>query len=136
MAWVTPKTNWNTNDFYNFTDFNRVESNTIEICDFVDSFDFRPQIGSTKTDWDNKDIPFFDDLNRIEQNIAIIRNTSSAPEGWTAPKTNWNSLDGFDFNDANRLERNLVQLYDMFANIKKAVLFCGTFSCGGGNTAL
>lgn len=28
MEWISPKTNWNSEDYYNFEDLNRVENNT------------------------------------------------------------------------------------------------------------
>ena len=136
MSWIEPKTNWTEEDYYNFDDLNRVESNTEYLVDLVETYSTRPNIGDTKTDWGITDFPFADDIGRAETNIDLIRQQTYTPLDWTPAKLDWSTLDGFGYEEANRLERNLVALYVMINLIKESLLYCGTFSCGQGNTEL
>lgn len=135
MAWETPKTNWNNNDYYNAEDLNRVENNINEILNILSDYGVSLAL-TTITDRDNTDIEFFDSLNRVENNILSIKNSIYQPVNWITPATDWKSLDIFDYTDANRLENNLLALYILINNILNNLLYSGTFSCGQDSTYL
>lgn len=136
MPWQTPKTDWDSNDYFNFDDMNRVEGNTEALADLIDTYAARPDIGTVVDNRDNTSFDFYDSLNRIEGNIEIIKNAAYEPVEWIAPKTNWISLDPFGYVDANRLEGNLQALYTLVNNIINYLQYCGTFTCGQDNTYL
>lgn len=128
--WQTPKTDWTTFDYYNFSDLNRVENNSEYIATLIGTYGTTPTLTGVKTDRDNTRIEFYDDLNRIEGNIQTLCNTAGTPLVWTTPKTTWVSLDSFNNVDAIRLENNLLQLKNMVENIIAELRYCGAFICG------
>jgi len=130
MAWINPKIDWNTSDYYNIVDINRVENNTDYIADYIEIYALRPSVSTIKTDWNNTEFPFFDELNRIENNIEVIKNSMATPTGWTTSKVDWLSLNIYV--DANRLENNLSLLKTMSEAINDGFLSCGSFVCGEG----
>ena len=114
MAWQTPKTDWDTSDYYNYSDLNRVENNTSEIADLIATYATRPGIVSTNTSRTKTSIEYYDSLNRIENNISLLKDAITEPENWETLKTDWVSVvEIFDYSDANRLENNLSELYTL-----------------------
>lgn len=130
MPWVTPKTDWTTDDYYNFQDLNRVEGNIDALADLIATYATRPGVVGVLTSRDMSSIEFFDSLNCIENNLIILANASYQPPGWVTAKTNWASLDPFGFVDANRLESNLQNLLTLINNIKASFIYAGTFAAG------
>lgn len=129
MAWMEPKTDWNSNDTYNFTDLNRVENNTAEVAAFLESIQYQIPIQTIVSDRDKTSIDYISDINRIEDNIEQIKNAFITPPGYQQKKT-WAVGMGFDYRDANRLERNLQLLYEWAHLAKENLKYCGTFYCG------
>jgi hypothetical protein len=126
MDWITPKTNWTKDDYYNATDLNRVENNTKVIADMLGI-----AISTIITDRNYTSLEFYDSLNRIEANIEALHTLSMA---WTTMKTSWknDNEQKFNYEDANRLEINLLNLYTILYNNLKARKYCGQTICGGG----
>lgn len=130
MAWITPKTDWTSTDYYNYDDLNRVESNCQEIENLISTYSVAPTI-TVKTDRDNTRIEYYENLDTIESNILALRTSTAEPSGWIAPKTNWQSVRGsFSYTDANRLESNVSALYAMINNIIAELEYCGSLRCG------
>ncbi|MHB8077422.1 hypothetical protein [Desulfosporosinus fructosivorans] len=135
MAWQTPKTSWWKDDYYNFGDLNRVESNTQELITIMQG-NFTPPVLTVVTNRDITRIEFYDELNRIEGNILAIRNALYEPPGWITPVTDWFSLKSFGYIEANRLESNLLALYTLLQNIQNYFQYSGVPTCGQDNTFL
>lgn len=137
MAWIPP-VEFNSDEYYNFSDLNRVDNNTQYIYDLLLSLGYKPSISGISTSRDNLSLTFYDDFNRIEGNIKSLADNSYVPLEWIEPVLTWVSVSSnFDFNDANRLESNLLALKTMIDNIVESLLFCGdaqTAICGKGNT--
>lgn len=129
MAWVEPKTDWAPDDYYNYGDLNRVETNTAHLASLLEQLG-QPVPLTYITNRDRRRFEFFDSLNRIESNIKALADNFYAPEGWEQPKTTWASLQRFDYRDANRLEHNLLLLYELIQNVIENMKYCGTFTCG------
>lgn len=130
MAWITPKTNWTTSDYYNFGDLNRVENNSDYLATLIGTYAATPILTGITTTRDNTRIEYYDNLNRVEGNIEILETAAGTPLIWDNPKTTWVSLEAFDNLDAIRLEDNLLQLKNMIDNIISELRFCGAFICG------
>ena len=130
MAWIAPKIDWDSADYYNFADLNRVENNTDFLATLLGTYGTTPTLIGVTTSRDNTNIEFYDDLNRIENNILIIKNYSGTPIIWITPKTTWVTLDSFGYTDANRLEQNISELYNVINNIILELEHCGSFTCG------
>jgi hypothetical protein len=140
VSYVTPKLNWGI-EFYNFSDFNRVENNTIETSNLLNSNGYKCTLGSTITNRTNVSLDFYDSLNRIENNVSLLQQALGyLPAGWITPVTSWSYNMPFDFNTANRLENDIDFLYTMVNNISNyfnyAGQFGGTYYCGQDNTYL
>ena len=135
-SWTTPITNWNSSNYYNFGDLDRVEENTEYLKDEWENIGY--SIGTTtfKYPRTNSTIDFYDDLNRVENNILALGTGSFIPSPWITPVTDWVTGNSFDFNDANRLEKNLNSLYDSLNNVKDSLMPTGhpLLICGKGNT--
>jgi hypothetical protein len=137
-SWTTPVTDWDSADYYNFGDLNRVESNTEYVYDqlvFMGYISSALTLVKTRT---NTYLEYYDSLNRIENNMLTLKNSSYEPLGWITPITNWVSVtDIFDYTDANRLESNILALKEMMDGIISNILYCGDAQasiCGKGNT--
>jgi hypothetical protein len=131
MAWITAKTDWNVDDYYNFDDLNRVENNTDYIYDELVNLGYSPTLSTINTSRTKSSIDYYDDINRIESNIKALADASYDPLGWLEPETDWISVyKVFDYNDANRLESNLVNLKSMIENIDAELEYCGIIISG------
>lgn len=128
MGWLPPKTDWNSNDYYNFEDLNRVENNTQIVAGLVKLFYAIPDL-ETNTNRDMSSIEFAESLNRIENNIKILGEKRILP-GWISPKIDWEYNQGFSYVDANRLERNLELLYKHYKENSGLFKYCGAYTCG------
>lgn len=128
MGWIPPKTDWNSQDYYNFYDLNRVESNTQIIVDLLRLFDTNVNLDINKNR-DMKTIEFADSINRIEGNIELLRQRYT-PLGWEESKLDWLWDDPFSYKDANRLERNLFALYRHYKGNLDNRRHCGAYTCG------
>ncbi|EJW14278.1 hypothetical protein M5X00_31800 [Paenibacillus alvei] len=126
--WIEPKTEWAPNDFYNFEDLNRVESNTKEIALLIGYFGGTPQL-DVVTNRDMKRIEFADSLNRIESNVFKLQQRYK-PAGWISNKLDWKSNDPFDYKDAARLENNLALLHFYYQGNIDNFRYCGAYICG------
>lgn len=130
MDWITPKIDWNGNDFFNFEDTNRIENNAGVVKDLIAFLEGNFNLEQLKTDRNMISIEFADSLNRIERTIEKLKNEFYAPIGWQECKTNWKAGDSFSYIDANRLEKNLKILYELAKCTTDNLKYCGTFSCG------
>ena len=87
MSWQTPKTDWNSTDYVNASDFNRIEENTQDIADLIGTYKATPSLTGVKTDWANTDFPYYDQLNKIESNIETCGLSHGKPTEWISTKT-------------------------------------------------
>lgn len=131
MAWIPAKTDWTADDFYNYSDLNRVENNTDYIKSALQSLGYTPILSSINTARTKASIDYYDDINRVESNIKALADASYEPLSWLTPELDWISVyKVFDYEDANRLESNLVNLKAMVENISEEIRYCGTYYCG------
>lgn len=128
MEWIVPKIDWESKDFYNYEDLNRVENNIQVISYLINTYitdvNLKLEIHNIKS------FPFPDILNRIENNINILKVMFHTPLIWEENKTNWRYGDGFSYKDAHRLENNLLHLYLLLKNTIDTFAFCGPLNCG------
>ena len=122
--WITPKTDWTADDNYNYTDLNRVESNTDVICDLLAQFD---EILSliTKSDRTMSNIEYWSSLERVDGNIRQLAERHT-PNNWIDHPLN----KPINNNDANRWEINLLELYKYYNGNLGLRPYCGMITCG------
>jgi len=131
MPWIQPKTDWTSEDDYNFPDMDRVENNTQVVKETLEELQGPVELGDIVTGRNMLDIDFDDDLNRIEGNIAALAAAFYEPVGWQTPKTDWQGgVSRFSYLDAIRLELNLKLLYELITITLENLNYCGEFYCG------
>lgn len=106
----TAKTDWTSEDYYNYDDLNRVESMTSTLSDKYKTFHAVDLLLAINISRSASSIEFADGLNRIERNILSIASALNKEADLITPKTSWFYNNPFSFEDANRLEKNLVLL--------------------------
>jgi hypothetical protein len=127
---INPKTDWTSEDYYNFEDLNRVEVNIKFVAEYLKSIDYNIPLQEIIIDRGMETIDFLSSINRVENNLESIRSKMEIiPPEYGFMKI-WTNRMGFDFTDANRYERNLELLYLWATRIFDSYRYCGTFSCG------
>lgn len=125
-TWSTPRTNWNSEDYFNVVDRNRIEGNTDYVADLVSVWGNKPSVVNIKTDWAINDFGFYDDILKIETNINVIKDYMATPNGYIDPVS---SLP-LDYNRLNIIENDLILLKTMTERIEQQFLYIGQFVCG------
>lgn len=126
---ITPKTDWTSDDYYNFQDLNRVEKNIQIVANYLKSIDYEIPLEDIVTNRDMMSIDFVSSINRIERNLDSIRKNMIIPPGYEEMKI-WTNNMGFSYEDANRYEKNLELLYLWATRIYESYKYCGEFYCG------
>lgn len=127
---IPGKTNWTSEDYYNFEDLNRVEANTQFVVEYLESIDYNIPTVEIVTSRGMESIDFISSINRIESNLESIRSEMDIlPPNYGTMKI-WTNKIGFSFEDANRYERNLELLYFWAQKIFDGYRYCGEFICG------
>jgi hypothetical protein len=131
MPWIPPKTDWTSEDDFNYFDMNRVENNTEAVKEALEQLQGPVQLDDIVTDREMLAIDFDDDFNRIESNIATLAAAFYEPMGWQDPKMDWQGgVSRFSYLDAIRLELNLKLLYELITITLENLNYCGEFYCG------
>ena len=126
MAWITPITNWTSQNYFNYADWNRIENNCAVLATLLQTCGYNVVLTTITNRVDGSTLDFYDSLNRIEGNILALYNCfSSPPAGWVAPKTAWSYDQAFSFSDTNRIEGNELALYNQTNGIIQEYIVCG-----------
>lgn len=111
MAWITPKTNWISTDYFNIGDYNRIKSNLIWLQGMINQVYPDISIAEMGSDKTYSDYIYADEFNLFETNLAAMKN-------WIAPMGIGN---GFlysenaptpDYNELNRIENAILTMYN------------------------
>lgn len=129
MAWITPKFDWTSADYLNVADFNRIENNTQEVANYLNSIQYVIPALTVVTNRTNTYSDYISSINRIEQNLEKIRTNFITPPGYGATEV-WVVRKGLDFTDVNRLEYNLKLLMDYGLLVFQSFRHCGAYTCG------
>ena len=122
MKWVTPKTDWTADDYFNVADWDRIRGN-LEflhdfVCNFFSRFDIAPTATKTVKSW-----LYASDLNAIESNLEIINNLSVRIDiGET--KTFVDNGHSIDYVELNRIERACLEIYEKSHEYINRYYFC------------
>lgn len=109
--WKEPKTDWETGDFFNVEDYNRIKGNLNEIRSQAlilwPDFPFE-EMGDDKT---YQDYSFYaDEINRFESNVdAICAGTFPFPVG--SRKMYYDNQPFIDWRELNRIEEACRLIY-------------------------
>lgn len=130
MPWVTPKTDWQSTDYINFGDFNRIEGNILEVATYLASLGYNVGSITSVTNRTNASFDYISSINRIETNLNSLVQAYYIPPGWQTRKT-WFVTMGFSNNDANRLENNTKLVMEMAQRNVQSIPSSGIAICGG-----
>lgn len=110
------KTQWESGlkGFLNYTDLNRIESNSAELAELVGV-----SIISPKTNWTMEDVPTRQDFQRIRDNVQRIRASnyvhSDTPVTPELPLNRYEKI--------NDIEKILFDVYDMYTRNMAAIYY-------------
>lgn len=117
--WKEPKTDWVAEDYFNYSDYNRIKNNIAYLREralevYVD-FPFEA-MGDDKTSY--AQYPYADEFNALENNLESLKQNTflfdnSDSKQWYENQRTPN------YEDFNRLERACLLFYNGFINIKK-----------------
>ncbi len=135
MDYITPKTDFLADDYYNAGDMNRVAGNILYLAGLLaDSgypVELLPFSGFTM-----RSLPYLQVINALEDNLERLRRSVPLNPRDYLPAPHWypdmdERFDGNpDFTDANRWEMNLELLRRILVSLRAGWIFCGVSSCG------
>lgn len=116
--WQEPKTNWQSTDYFNFSDYNRIKNNIAYLRDlalevFVD-FPYK-EMGEDKTSY--AQYPYADEFTLMEENLENIRQNTFAFDRSESKQWYENMLTP-NYEDFNRLESACLTFKNGFDSIK------------------
>lgn len=113
--WITPKTNWLKNDYFNAEDFNRIKNNLIYLRELAIKLYKEFEIQQVSEDKTYKDYFYADEINLLESNLEKInQNTLNIIYGEkTIYMDNGNTM---TYIELNRMESAIFDLYDKLSN--------------------
>ena len=132
MAWQTPKTDWNVNDYFNLVDWNRIKENYEYLAQRLSASFITKDI----TLEDTMALPYYDIVNNLEFNLDSLAKTPAtffpfSKENWYA-RTSENYVRNPNYEDFNRWESIEAQLKEYYESMSSQVnnLHSGTFTAG------
>ena len=115
MAWITPKTDWVSTDYFNAVDYNRIKNNLDQISDMVGSLYLTTELdGEILPDATYVDRPSAYKLNQIELRLASLADLVGADFGDSVTFSDFGLSIRFD--ELNRIESASLTLYNMVKN--------------------
>lgn len=130
MAWVTPKTNWVADDFFNATDWNRIVGNLTYLHDRASNFSwFYYQSELDIDDKTTASMLYASEFNELEDKIALANSMLYQLPTGTKPTYAVNGSTP-TYEELNRIELLLKQIYDTMDRVEAEFCYSGTFYSG------
>lgn len=111
MAWITPKTNWVSSDYFNIGDYNRIKNNLVWLQGMVNQVYPSMSISAMGNDKTHSDYIYADEFNLFETNLDAIKS-------WIVSLGIGNGIlysenaPTPDYNELNRIESAMLKIYD------------------------
>lgn len=111
MAWITPKTNWVSTDYFNIGDYNRIKGNLEWLQGMINQVYPPISISTMGADKTYSDYIYADEFNLFETNLTLMKN-------WIVPLGIGNGIlysentPTPDYNELNRIESAMLKMYD------------------------
>lgn len=120
MAWIEPKTDWVAEDYFNTTDYNRINGNVAHLKAYLATLFKEVEISLSEEEKTILSLPYAREFNAIENGLVALNDgTYGLDIGESKTyKPNGNVP---NFEDYNRLESATLALYEM-AQVHKANL--------------
>lgn len=115
MAWVTPKTDWKSTDYFNFEDANKIYANIIAVRQIMIQKGIPaaeiPISGYSVSSLTT--IPYSNTWQALEDNIKVLTRRHT-PIGYKDRDLPWSAESSISFSDINRWENNLKLIYEYY----------------------
>ena len=130
MAWIEPKTNWTSKDFFNIEDYNRITGNIEYLKAFVIELFSHPNLSEDSVaEKDYTSMIYASEINAIESNLEDINQSSYSLEiGET--KTYYPNEKTMNYEELNRIESACLLIHDTLVAHKNALKRL-SFTLGG-----
>ncbi len=137
MAWITPKTNWASGEFFTYADYNRITGNIDHLYDAYNTnvgYIDKPYNFTTKT---ASDYLFDTGYNEVHDALMYLYNTSGASfahdplinkDEYSMP---WTSA---ELNNIENMCLEFLYLFDYPVVIGNTIIFPATWATISGNT--
>lgn len=110
MAWQQPKTDWNSTDHFNTSDYNRIKANIEYLQELAKEISWPVKIEDMGADKTEEEYPYADEINTISDNLEKIV-AGSYPIN-IGTKTTYEDNGAFiGYADLNRIESGCISLY-------------------------
>lgn len=115
MAWITPKTDWKSSDYFNADDYNRIKNNLLQLSYMVGTLYITTDLdGEVLPDATYIDRPSAYKLNQIELRLESLADLVGKDFGDSVTFTDFGLSIRFD--ELNRIESASLDLYNMVKN--------------------
>ena len=113
--WVTPKTNWTKDEYFNAVDFNRIKNNLEHLRELSIKVYKDFSIKLLGKDRSYSDYFYADEINILEDNFEKINNNTIKMSygNKMVYKDNGNTM---TFTELNRIESAILDIYDKLIN--------------------
>lgn len=115
MAWIKPKTNWQSTDYFNLADYRRIYGNLNELISLANTLygDIGAETMTNKTSTSN--VLYASELNVLEDNLHLINDKTVQIDIGT--KQTFVSFGKFiTWDELNRIESATLALYERLKN--------------------
>ena len=129
MTWSTPKTNWESTDRFNISDYNRIKNNLEYLHEFANTLYLSFSIadmGENKESY--ADFFYADEFNLFEDNLKVINQTVFTQDIGYAQRF-YDNGQFIKYDELNRIESAILSIYEML-NRQKAGLKVLSFRLG------
>ena len=127
MAYVTPKTNWKSTDYFELEDYNRITGNIRYLHSSADALYHMSDLGAMAGNKTYESLIYASEFNAIENNLVLL-DADTYKSGVTAKAWSANGNTP-TFEDLNRIEGAIAALYSklqaQYAKVMKFPLTLG-----------
>lgn len=112
--WITPKTDWTKDSYFNIEDYNRIKNNINYLKDLAGTLYLAFAFTSMGADKTYTDIPYASEFNAFESNLENMKK-NTYQFYTTSRKTYYDNQVFATSSDLNRIETACLKLYEGFS---------------------
>ena len=129
--WVTPKTDWTKDDYFNVHDAERIEINGLVLNDMLKRIGINVLYTDRLVEWNYSTLPYANYIARIKRNVKNMVDRFYVYK--STPTINTFTSIKFTFEDANAIEISLRDMYELCNSIMNSLTYCGAYTLGTEN---
>ena len=118
MAWIEPKTDWVSSDYFNATDYNRIIGNIAYLKAYLDTLFYGLTNISTMEEKTAESLIYAREINNIETALETL-NLETYKFDMGETKEYMANTRTLDFVELNRIESAILLLYTQMVNHKE-----------------